>query len=607
LTPERSGAYLFCRTVTYVTQPAQLDARYPRFREFPDPDRPTSRGSHFAEFLRNRSPRADVHLCPEVAGARYVNIAPLPKHHAHHASTATPFLLFALFSCGAPRAQGADLELDGIVRDFDSTHADFDVTPSKGTGHYVGSVQPSLGPDGRPQFAGWSGYKIVDQWTDSSGDPIAPHLYETAPLTVTGSAFYVDGEVDLRQVSVHGVDGDALIVTNATTAGAVELRNNADLVGSVYIGPGGDPDAVVQKDGNCSITGGVGVLGSPFALPVLAEPALGSSVGDVTMSGGTIWTDLHADVLTLKKNKTVWIWGDVTILCDEFSMENNAKLALLPGARVELFVRNDVTLRNNSRFNENTHDPTRATINYLGAGDVTISNHHSMWASVIAPEGHLHVENNTTLTGSFIVGQLTAENGGTELIMIDGAVVGAGESCGIYNDTEGARGVSNSGAISSASSFDQWFHDDLDANLSTRRMITLTDDGAGNYVLSDDDFYPIDGIGKGNEGSDHNSFFTYAIEARFQYAACSGQYVELQGGDGIWLFINDSLAVDLGGVQANQLQRFEVDRFDLEDGETYTFSLFYANRNDTSSTFGLRTNLELWQGSLMATATLPFD
>ena len=53
--------------------------------------------------------------------------------------------------------------------------------------------------------------------------------------------------------------------------------------------------------------------------------------------------------------------------------------------------------------------------------------------------------------------------------------------------------------------------------------------------------------------------------------------------------------------------KVDVDRFELEDGETYTFSLFYANRNQDSSTFGVRTNLKLWQNTLMATATMPTD
>ena len=500
------------------------------------------------------------------------------------------------------------ITLTGILRDFDTTHGDFGVVPTKGLGHYAGTVAPSLGPDDRPVFSSGTGYLVEEEWRGVDGTPIAPHLHETSPLMVNGPAFFVNGKVTLRQGTLSGAVGGGILVTNSTAANGVDLRSGATIDGSVYIGPGGDPDMVVSKDGNSKITGEIGVLGTPFEMPTVTAPTgMPASQGDKTYSGGFLTGDLHFDTLTIRQNRAVIVSGTTRILCDEFAMGNNSDLILAPGATLEMYVHNNADLRNNTSFNAFPGDSSDATIYFLGSGTITVSNSHALYASVIGPNVHLHVENSAKIHGSFQVDQLTLEDGSSGLEMMEGATVGKEEGCGIYDDASGTQGVSNNGAISSESSFDQWFKDDLDANLSVPYPLTFTNDGSGNYLLVDKDFYPLDDQVKGNEGADHNSHFTYTLTANFEYESCTGQYVEFQGGDGAWIFIDERMAIDLGGVQAGQYQRFELDRFGLTDGETYQFHLFYANRNTSGSTFGIRTNLLLWQAPFMATATNPFD
>ena len=83
------------------------------------------------------------------------------------------------------------------------------------------------------------------------------------------------------------------------------------------------------------------------------------------------------------------------------------------------------------------------------------------------------------------------------------------------------------------------------------------------------------------------------VSARFLDRRSREEFVHFEGGDGVWIFIDGRLAIDLGGMNSGMDQFVFLDRLGLADGEKYRFQLFYAERDPASSGFRLRTTLEL--------------
>lgn len=178
--------------------------------------------------------------------------------------------------------------------------------------------------------------------------------------------------------------------------------------------------------------------------------------------------------------------------------------------------------------------------------------------------------------------------------------------------------------LTSRESLAQWFRDVPGVNTSWTHDIVLERDG-NIYRFAREKpqyFFPADNTGFGNsEGplrwarpGSRNFHFTYELETEFRYTDPGSRDFDLEftftGDDDVWVFINDRLAVDIGGVHGQAQRSINVDdaaeRLGLEPGNSYSLKLFFAERHTSESNFCIETTLELRPAELPTTAHL-FD
>ncbi len=174
-----------------------------------------------------------------------------------------------------------------------------------------------------------------------------------------------------------------------------------------------------------------------------------------------------------------------------------------------------------------------------------------------------------------------------------------GAETGIVEDVLGSDGkpvyAGGAGTVTThgEAAFDQWYNDTVDVNMSTQWTIQLVEGTDGVWVFDDQEFFPIDGMLFGEEGNPHNYHFTYELHTQFTYNG--GEVFRFTGDDDLWVFINNRLAIDLGGVHGQLTQEADLDDqaadLGISTGNVYTLDFFFAERHLVESHFRIDTTI----------------
>ncbi len=128
----------------------------------------------------------------------------------------------------------------------------------------------------------------------------------------------------------------------------------------------------------------------------------------------------------------------------------------------------------------------------------------------------------------------------------------------------------------------------------------------GIFRYENDNFFPIDGKGLGNEGNIHNYSFSMKFEWDFTYK--KGLRLPFGGSDDSWVYLNGKLVVDLGGMHSAESTVVNLDTIQgLVDGQKYKLCFFHAQRSPDISSIIMSSGVIVAYPACIKILSTPFN
>jgi hypothetical protein len=240
--------------------------------------------------------------------------------------------------------------------------------------------------------------------------------FDYAILTQTDIALKSGGTVDWYNYDAN--DRIFSIGTNSTEEGAINLKHGATVNGNVIVGPGADPDTVIDDLG-ATITGETYAATETYSFPpatvpaaLYGEPSQGAldDSAVITASGKYDSINLgNSEILTIDGDVSLYITGDVTL-------GNSAELQIVdagtnPNASLTLYVEGDVEVKTGGALNNLAQDPKKLKIFGLDScQNIILKNSSDFYGTIYAPNAYVEMKNSASAYGAVVADSFEQKN-----------------------------------------------------------------------------------------------------------------------------------------------------------------------------------------------------
>lgn len=158
--------------------------------------------------------------------------------------------------------------------------------------------------------------------------------------------------------------------------------------------------------------------------------------------------------------------------------------------------------------------------------------------------------------------------------------------------------------ITSKETFDQWYRTVPGTNYELPKTLELveTPPGSGKYVFDSSAFFPLgtdEGFGVTPAGNSLGKNFLFTTEIHLKFGYEQGQKFTFRGDDDLWIFVNGTLAMDLGSLHSPYEGTIDFDAqastLGITPNNTYAMDIFHAERQTSGSNFHFETNIRCFE------------
>lgn len=145
-----------------------------------------------------------------------------------------------------------------------------------------------------------------------------------------------------------------------------------------------------------------------------------------------------------------------------------------------------------------------------------------------------------------------------------------------------------------------WFKARADNTTGCLQQPLKLNSATGQYEYSSDAYFPLDTLIKVapyNEtlapSQTQSQDFGFCMHAKSTFEYVRGLTFSFRGDDDVWVFIDKTLALDLGGQHGPISGNIDLDKLNLLEGRAYQFDMFYCERHTPGSNIKIQTTMNL--------------